>query len=158
MGNVLYGDLGSEHLLTSEGSNYQSIISTLYSCNDSTIMAGYMPCGARTWLWYYSNNYNARGAGYLSGTISEQYVESISQLNFSTVEEFEDQDPRGSMTFDLASGLELSRDEALRLIGLIKTRHVEPGALHQPVDLDEGDDVLLRRRRVHHDERSALLP
>ncbi len=106
MGNILYGDLGSERMIFNYTSISETVISELYR-NVKTYSFGYRLVG-NIGMWYYVNKYNQRGAGYISCVCnklppydSEHYAEMSSALilfgvNFHTIEEFEESYKDGS--------------------------------------------------------------
>ena len=94
MGNILYGDLGSEHMVYTDKNSVSYIVQSLYS-DARDMMAGYY-CAEREscGIWYYVHKYNSRRGGYLTATAEEltgklSPAAKIGSLQFATKEEFE---------------------------------------------------------------------
>ena len=74
MGNILYGDMGSEHMIYLDehvqGIDIEAVSSVVYSVYSiaENIAAGYIFEERRSYgIWGYVNRYNSRKAGYFSG-------------------------------------------------------------------------------------------
>ena len=120
MGNILYGDLGSEHMVYTDKNSVSYIVQSLYGAARD-MMAGYYyaereSCG----VWYYVHKYNSRRGGYLTGTAEEltgkrSPAARFGELQFATKEEFERKQHLGTMHLD-ASEYTLERNTALHLL------------------------------------------
>lgn len=120
MGNILYGDLGSEHMVYTDKNSVSYIVQSLYGAARD-MMAGYYyaereSCG----VWYYVHKYNSRRGGYLTGTAEEltgklSPAARFDALQFATKEEFERKQHLGTMNLDI-SGFAIERNTALHLL------------------------------------------
>ena len=117
MGNILYGDLGSEHMIYAADSQIEPLVRTLYaSC--STLMAGYYHSNNKG-LWCYVYKYNARHGGYLSGFSSEdvQYPSSnFDKLTFSDRSEFEEENHVGSLVIRTEKKCKIDKNTSIAII------------------------------------------
>lgn len=121
MGNILYGDLGSEHMVYTDKSSVSYIVQSLYSAARD-MMAGYYfaereNCG----VWYYVHKYNSRRGGYLTATAEELTgktvpAERLGDMQFATKEEFEKEQYAGTMTLEFPA-LSLNRNTVLHVLG-----------------------------------------
>ncbi|MBR5372503.1 MAG: hypothetical protein IK130_09845 [Oscillospiraceae bacterium] len=120
MGNILYGDLGSEHMVYTDKNSVSYIVQSLYS-DARDMMAGYY-CAEREscGIWYYVHKYNSRRGGYLTATAEEltgklSPAAKIGSLQFATKEEFERQQHLGSMNLDTVD-YPMNRNTVLQLL------------------------------------------
>lgn len=118
MSNILYGDLGSEHMIFNESSVRENTVSVLYGCTKDYI-AGFKAVGRGT-LWYYICKYNARNAGYLSGAYEDGQVGNaaaeIFNKSFHSIEDFESQAKEGSITFKSDGTLVLEKNHIIMIL------------------------------------------
>lgn len=120
MGNILYGDLGSEHMVYTDKNSVSYIVQSLYSAARD-MMAGYYfaereNCG----VWCYVHKYNSRRGGYLTGTAEEltgklSPAVHLGELKFATKEEFEHKQHLGSTELEPAA-YPLDRSIVLQLL------------------------------------------
>lgn len=120
MGNILYGDLDSEHMIYTADNSIESAVRSLYmSCNN--LMAGYY-YSHNIGIWSYVYKYNARNAGYLSGYCSSDIsapVKSFDSITFSDVNQFEKEDYKGTLVLSAEDDFIISKATAVNIINQI---------------------------------------
>ncbi len=118
MSNILYGDLGSEHMIFNESSVQENTVSVLYGSTKDYI-AGFKSV-ARGTFWYYVCKYNARNAGYLSGTYEDGQTQNAAaemfNKTFHSIEDFESQSKNGSITLKSDGTLSLGKNNIIRIL------------------------------------------
>lgn len=118
MSNILYGDLGSEHTIFNESIVQENSVSVLYGSTKDYI-AGFKSVGRGT-LWYYVCKYNARNAGYLSGTYEDGQTDNAAAemfgKTFHSIEDFESQAKNGSVTFAPDGSLFIDKNNIIRIL------------------------------------------
>ena len=99
MANILYGDLGSERMIYAEEDTNANVVKAIYS-NTERLSAGFIACSATHGIWFRSEMYNARGAGYISGEYAELPSfppDKLCELEYCNITEFESQSHTGSI-------------------------------------------------------------
>lgn len=110
MANILYGDLGSERMIYADEGANADVVKAIYS-NTERLAAGFIACSATHGIWFRSEKYNARGAGYLSGEYAELPTfppDRISEIEFCNIPEFEAQSRTGSIKLGTSEELPLT--------------------------------------------------
>lgn len=117
MGNILYGDLGSEHMIYIADSKLENVIRTLYaSCE--TLTAGYYYTMGNG-IWSYAHKYNARHAGYISAYSSAEADSPgtrFDEIKFSKKGEFECKDHKGSLSLPVNQKYKMDKNTAVNIV------------------------------------------
>lgn len=118
MHRVLYGDLGSEHMIYNDSPVPESTVNILYG-STKDYLAGIKPTGSGM-LHYYVCKYNARGAGYLSGVFSESSEkdppDDFFASSFHTEGEFEERLHEGSLYFSCSEQSTVGKNHLIQIL------------------------------------------
>lgn len=117
MGNILYGDLGSEHMIYIADSKLESVVRTLYSSCE-TLTAGYYYTMGNG-IWSYAHKYNARHAGYISAYSSAEADipgSRFDEIKFSKKGEFESKDYKGSLLLPVNQKYKMDKNTAVNIV------------------------------------------
>lgn len=145
MGNILYGDISSEHMLFNDSYISDSVISSLYR-PVRRFSYGYRYVGNES-LWFYVCKYSTRGSGYISAVSEENCSENgaaaLFEKNFHTQSEFEQVLPVGSGSIDEYDTVYPDDEYIIGIYQKLTENFTRNKRVVIIMDAEYGDDVFL---------------